>query len=80
MGKNISGTGMDQNVIARTATPYHTVPPMPRIGRIIVRDLTKNSDGNAMGIGNADFATKRLVDKIDRKTTYMNAITSSCQD
>jgi hypothetical protein len=80
MGKNISGTGMDQNVIARTATPYHTVPPKPRIGRIVVRDLTKDSDGNATGIGNADFATKRLVDKIDRKTTYMNAITSSCPE
>ena len=80
MGKNISGTGMDQNVIARTAAPYHTVPPKPRIGRIIVRDLTKDSDGNATGIGNADFATKRLVDKIDRKTTYMNAITSSCPE
>jgi Lactate racemase N-terminal domain len=80
MGKNLSGTGMDQNVIARSTTPYHTVPSKPRIGRIIVRDLTQDSDGNAVGIGNADFATKRLVDKIDRDTTYMNAITSSCPE
>jgi hypothetical protein len=80
MGKNLSGTGMDQNVIARSATPYHTVPLKPRIRRIIVRDLTQDSDGNALGMGNADFVTKRLVDKIDRETTYMNAITSSCPE
>ncbi|MGE5842680.1 MAG: lactate racemase domain-containing protein [Deltaproteobacteria bacterium] len=80
MGKNLSGTGMDQNVIARSATPYHTVPSKPRIGRIIVRDLTQDSDGNALGIGNADFVTKRLVDSIDRGATYMNAMTSSCPE
>ena len=80
MGKNLSGTGMDQNVIARSTTPYHTVPPKPRISRIVVRDLTHDSDGNALGIGNADFVTKRLVDKIDRATTYMNAVTSSCPE
>jgi hypothetical protein len=80
MGKNLSGTGMDQNVIARSATPYHTVPPKPRISRIFVRDFIQDSDGNALGIGNADFVTKRLVDKIDRETTYMNAITSSCPE
>jgi len=80
MGKNLSGTGMDQNVIARSVTPYHTVPPKPRICRIIVGDLTQDSDGNALGIGNADFVTKRLVDKINRETTYMNAVTSSCPE
>jgi hypothetical protein len=76
MGKNISGSGMDQNVIARAVIPYHTTPKKPRITRIFVRDFTPNSDGNATGIGNADFTTKRLVDKIDRRATYMNAITS----
>ncbi len=76
MGKDISGTGMDQNVIARTVIPYHTSPRKPRIRRIFVRDFTPNSDGNATGIGNADFTTQRLVDKIDRRATYMNAITS----
>jgi hypothetical protein len=80
MGKNLSGTGMDQNVIARSTTPYHTVPSKPRISRIVVRDLTQDSDGNALGIGNADFVRRRLVDKIDRGTTYMNAITSSCPE
>ncbi|MGD8883187.1 MAG: lactate racemase domain-containing protein [Desulfobacterales bacterium] len=80
MGKDISGTGMDQNVIARTVIPYHQVPTNPEITRIFVRDLSAGSEGNATAIGNADFTTKRLVDKIDRQATYMNAITSSCPE
>ena len=80
MGKNISGTGMDQNIIARTVVSYHNVPSRPEICRIFVRDLSPESGGNAVGIGNADFTLKRLVDKIDRNATYMNAITSSCPD
>jgi hypothetical protein len=80
MGKNISGTGMDQNVIARTVIPYHQVPSKPQITRIFVRDLTSDSEGNATAIGNADFTTRRLVDKIDHRATNMNAITSSCPE
>jgi hypothetical protein len=80
MGKDISGTGMDQNVIARTVIPYHQVPANPKITRIFVRDLSAGSEGNATAIGNADFTTRRLVDKIDHQSTYMNAITSSCPE
>jgi hypothetical protein len=42
-----------------------------------VRDLTEESNGNAVGIGLADLVTKRLVDKIDYKPMYLNAITST---
>ena len=80
MGKDISGTGMDQNVIARTVIPYHRVPAKPKITRIFVRDLSAGSEGNATAIGNADFTTSRLVAKIDHPATYMNAITSSCPE
>jgi len=80
MGKEISGTGMDQNVIGRTVIPYHQVPTNPKITRIFVRELSAGSEGNATAIGNADFTTRRLVDKIDRQATYMNAITSSCPE
>jgi hypothetical protein len=80
MGKDISGTGMDQNVIARTVIPYHQVPDRPKVTRIFVRDLSAGSEGNATAIGNADFTTKRLVDKIDHPATYINAITSSCPE
>jgi hypothetical protein len=80
MGKEISGTGMDQNVIGRSVIPYHRPSIKNDIMRIFVRDLTDDSGGNATAIGNADFTTKRLVDKIDHRATYMNAVTSSCPE
>ncbi len=80
MGKDISGAGIDPNVIARTVVPFHRVPANPKITRIFVRDLSAGSEGNATGIGNADFTTRRLIEKIDRQATYMNAITSSCPE
>ena len=75
MGKNISGTGMDTNIIGRRMQNFETEPQVPRILRIIVRDLTPESEGNAVGIGLADFTTRRLVDKINHRYTYVNSIT-----
>ena len=76
MGKNISGTGMDTNVIGRYMQNFEPEPDKPSYLRILVCDLTEESAGNATGIGLADFTTKRLVDKFDKKSTYMNCITS----
>lgn len=78
MGKDISGTCMDQNVIARTVIRVGVTPREPAIRRIFVRDLTDKSQGMATGIGNADFTTRRLVEKIDRHATYMNCM-SACE-
>jgi len=80
MGKEISGTGMDQNVIGRTVISYHRPDTKIDVMRIFIRDLTADSEGNATAIGNADFTTQRLVDKIDPRATYMNAVTSSCPE
>jgi hypothetical protein len=80
MGKEISGTGMDQNVIGRTVISYHRPDTKIDVLRLFVRDLTAESEGNATAIGNADFTTQRLVDKIDPRATYMNAVTSSCPE
>jgi hypothetical protein len=76
MGKNISGAGMDTNVIGRPSNPHEPFPSDPRILWIVALDLTEDSYGNAVGIGNADFTTRRLVDKIDMKPTLINAITA----
>lgn len=76
MGKDISGAGMDQNIIARTVIKVGTVPKSPKIRRIFVRDLTQASHGTATGLANADFTTTRLVNKIDRLATYMNCLCS----
>ncbi len=75
MGKEISGAGMDPNVTCRRLIRYKKAPGKTDICRIFVRDLTDSSHGNAAGIGAADFTTKRLVEKIDFKTTYINCIT-----
>lgn len=75
MGKNISGTGMDTNIIGRRLQTLGVEPEKPKIIRIFVRDVTDASDGNVTGIGLADFTTTRLVDRIDRHATYMNGIT-----
>ncbi|HKB24078.1 MAG TPA: [Fe-S]-binding protein [Methylomirabilota bacterium] len=76
MGKNISGAGMDTNVIGRPSNPHEPFPADPKILWIVALDLTEESYGNAIGIGNADFTTRRLVDKIDMKPTLINAITA----
>jgi hypothetical protein len=74
LGKNISGAGMDTNVVGR---PFvQKVLDRPKIRRIFVRDLTPESEGNAVGIGMADVTTRRLVEKINYQAMYMNAITS----
>jgi hypothetical protein len=74
MGKNISGTGMDLNVIGmwrRVGGPIE-----PQIGRVVVLDLTAKSRGNGIGVGHADLITQRLRDKIDLAVTYTNCLTS----
>ncbi|MGQ9648254.1 MAG: hypothetical protein ACUVWO_17135, partial [Thermodesulfobacteriota bacterium] len=75
MGKNISGAGMDSNVIGRRAFIWSQKPRKPKITRIFVRDLTEESHGNATGIGMADYITKRLFEKIDYSSTAVNCIT-----
>jgi len=74
MGKNISGTGMDTNVIGRIMFIGEKEPESPKITRIVVLDLTEESHGNAIGIGLADYTTQRLVDKIDAGATATNVI------
>ena len=74
MGKNISGTGMDTNVIGFWRR--YGGEKDPDYKTLIVLSLTPESRGNAMGIGLADLTTRRLVDSIDYNSTYANAITS----
>jgi len=76
MGKNISGAGMDTNVIGRIMFIGEQEPENPRITRIVVLDLTEASHGNAVGIGLADYTTQRLVSKIDHAAVATNAITA----
>jgi hypothetical protein len=75
MGKEISGTGMDPNVLGRLYFAPNEEPKSPRYIRILVRDLTEKTAGNAVGMGLADFATRRLANKVNFQYTYTNALT-----
>ncbi|MCR5035118.1 MAG: lactate racemase domain-containing protein [Clostridia bacterium] len=75
IGKEISGTGMDPNIIGRDA--FGQLPgAVPRVQRIIIEDLTEGAHGNAIGFGMADFILRSALDKIDLGVTYTNGIAS----
>ena len=80
MGKDISGEGIDPNVVGRDVCAYGAKRPLPEITRIFVRDLTEGTEGSAIGLGQADFTTQRLVDKIDFQATAINCLTSCCPE
>ncbi|MCW4019942.1 MAG: nickel-dependent lactate racemase [Candidatus Bathyarchaeota archaeon] len=75
IGKEISGMGMDTNVVGRFWLPGEIDPLAPNIKIIVVLDLTEQTHGNALGIGLADLTTQRLVSKIDYPATFVNSIT-----
>jgi len=75
IGKNISGDGMDPNITGRYPTPY--AHGGPEVNKMIVLDLTPETEGNANGVGTADFTTQRLIDKTDWAATYANGLTST---
>jgi hypothetical protein len=77
MGKNISGVGIDPNVIGYTGIRYQEGKNKVQITTIIADDLTNESHGNAIGVGLADIISRKLYDKIDFHATYENTITSS---
>jgi hypothetical protein len=74
MGKNISGTGMDPNVIGMWRR--FGGERVPDFARVAVLGLSEGSHGNANGIGLADFTTRRLVEAVDWPETYLNALTA----
>jgi hypothetical protein len=77
MGKNVSGTGMDTNVIGRKFNESEALPDeFPKVRRIAVRGLTEATHGNALGIGMSEFCTKRLVEQIDFQSLTINCLTS----
>jgi hypothetical protein len=77
IGKDISGDGADPNVINRdVAGVIDFTDTLPKIQRYVVRGLTKDTDGNATGIGMFDFALRRMVDEMDAIPTFMNMITA----
>ncbi len=75
IGKNISGEGMDPNVSGRWIVP--NIVGGIDAQRIGILDITDETLGNVVGLGMADVCSKRVVDKMDRDTTYPNSLTST---
>lgn len=81
IGKEISGSGMDTNVVGRKRA-FRTTPPenQPTMRFIFIRGLSEHTHGNAAGIGLADFTTTRLVHAMDYQATVINCLTSGYPD
>ncbi|MEX2175477.1 MAG: lactate racemase domain-containing protein [Pirellulaceae bacterium] len=76
IGKNISGSGMDTNVVGRKFNDHIAAEhEWPKIKRIVVRDLTDETHGNATGIGMAEFCRTRCLEKMDVRITRINCLT-----
>ena len=73
IGKNISGSGFDTNIVGRKMVAGDN--DRPHIKLIMVRGLTDATHGNACGIGMADFVTQRVMDEIDLEATWINCLT-----
>jgi hypothetical protein len=78
IGKDISGAGLDTNVVGRKFAA-HAATDQDEVNckRIFVRALTEKTKGNATGIGLVEFTTQRAVDQIDRFVTQTNCITGA---
>ncbi len=77
IGKNISGAGMDTNVVGRKRNDHAAIDgEKPDIHHIYLRGLTEKTHGNACGIGMAELCHRRLLDAMDRHSTHMNCITA----
>ena len=76
IGKDISGTGMDTNIVGRKFNDHVAMDgDNTKIKRIFVRALTEATHGNGTGIGIAEFASRRALDQVDWNITRINAIT-----
>jgi hypothetical protein len=77
IGKEISGSGLDTNVVGRKRAFRGTEPEgQPQMRFIFVRGLSAQTHGNAAGIGLADFTTTRLVQAMNYPATVLNCVTS----
>lgn len=76
IGKNVSGTGLDTNVVGRKYLDHYSrEDEYPKIRYIVVRGLTRQTHGNATGIGMTEFCLTRVVQEMDVYATRINCLT-----
>jgi hypothetical protein len=77
IGKEISGSGMDYAVTGRTDLRGIPNPDHILIAKLAILRLTKATQGNAIGIGLADYVPLDCANAVDLKSMYENAITAA---
>jgi len=78
LGKNLSGSGMDYNVVGM----WRRIggDKIPNFKRIAVLNITPQSEGNGLGVGIADFTTRRVFEQLDLQKTYINGLTAGAYE
>ena len=76
IGKEISGAGMDPAVVGRVGIRSVPDPGKPFVNKLAVLGVTEDSYGNAVGLGNADYTTRKVANDVDLLPMYMNSITA----
>lgn len=74
IGKNVSGSGFDPNILGKSFLLKKFVLPVPNIKRMVLFDVTDESHGNAVGVGNFDVITRKVFDKLNLPLMYANAL------
>lgn len=77
IGKEISGTGMDTNIVGRKFNDHAaTADDATNCRRIFIRGLTEKTHGNGTGIGLCEFTNRRTVEALDMESTTVNCVTA----
>ena len=77
IGKDISGAGLDVNVVGRKHQFHRAADDeYPKVKMIAIRDLSQNTHGSAIGIGLAEFCRTRAIEKMDVQKTRLNVLTA----
>ena len=77
IGKEISGCGMDTNVIGRKRSEHRADEgEFPKVKIIAIRSLTGQTHGNATGLGKSEYCLTRVVEAMDKRVTYINVVTA----
>ncbi|MFH1266073.1 MAG: lactate racemase domain-containing protein [Planctomycetota bacterium] len=78
IGKNISGTGMDTNIVGRKFSDHAAMEDeFPKVKLIVLRGLTPETHGNAVGLGLAELCKSQMLRETDFEITRLNAIVAA---
>lgn len=78
IGKNVSGAGYDPNIIGKSSVLKKFVLDVPKIKKMVLLDITKQSHGNGIGVGMFDIITRNVFEKLHLESMYANAIACKC--